>query len=214
MSNAGLPGHVAGTGVVAILRSSDARHVERVAHTLVEDGITGIELTLTVPGALDLVPRLRAAFGPAADIGVGTVTSVRELEAAVHAGAQFVVSPTWQPEAAVAATELHVPFCPGVFSPTEALEAWQAGVAAVKLFPASTVGPGYLRQLLGPIPDLAVIPTGGVEIDDVEQWLRAGAVGVGLGGPLLGAALATGDVSELHHRAERLLAAVARGRQA
>jgi 2-dehydro-3-deoxyphosphogluconate aldolase/(4S)-4-hydroxy-2-oxoglutarate aldolase len=200
------------TGVMAILRAPTARYVERAADVLVDAGITCIELTLTVPGALDAVARLARNLPSGVALGVGTVITAQQAVDALDVGAGFLVSPAGCPDVQSVATARGVPFYPGAWTPSEVLTAWQGGAAAVKLFPAASGGPGHLLRLRDPLPDVPLVPTGGVALDDVSGYLQAGAVAVGVGTPLLGDALTGGDPAALRERCRRLLEAVAAGR--
>ena len=153
------------TGVVAILRSGAPDHLESVAHTLAESGITCLELTLTTPGALPSLARLRAALPDAVALGVGSVITAAQATAALAAGAGFLVSPGVCPAVAREAAAHGVACYPGGWTPTEIIEAWDLGVPAVKLFPAASGGPRHLKNLRGPLPDIPLIPTGGVGLD-------------------------------------------------
>lgn len=200
------------TGVMAVLRAPDARLYEPVVKTLADSGIRCIELTLTTPGTLAVLPQLIAA-APEAEIGVGTVLEERDARDAVDAGARFLVSPGVVTEVAEVAVSAGVPVYPGAMTPTEVNTAWKLGAAAVKIFPAATVGPGFIGQLAGPYPCVLTMPSGGVALDDIPAWIAAGCVAVSLGGPLLGDAFAGGSLSALGDRAARALAAVERGRR-
>ncbi|TWX40019.1 bifunctional 4-hydroxy-2-oxoglutarate aldolase/2-dehydro-3-deoxy-phosphogluconate aldolase [Frigoribacterium sp. ACAM 257] len=191
--------------VIAVLRASRADELEPVVEALVSGGIRSIELTLTTPGALDVLPELVARFAGVAEIGLGTVTTVEQAVAAVDHGAAYVVTPITSTEIAAAVTSRHVPFYPGGLTPSELWSSWTSGATAVKLFPASTVGPGYLGQLRGPFPDLRVVPSGGIELDEVPAWIRAGSLAVSLGGPLLRDAFEGGARSALEERARRVV---------
>lgn len=201
------------TAVMAILRSAQPTHVEAVARTLVDAGITCLELTLTIPGALDLLPQLKAALPSGLDLGIGTVTTAEQAGAAVEAGAQFLVCPTVSLAVLEVATARGVPCYPGAWTPTEVLTAWEAGATAVKLFPAASGGPAHLRRLRDPLPDIPLLPTGGVAIDQVGDYLRAGAFAVGLGSPLVGDALDGGDLAALATRARLALDVTAGSRR-
>jgi 2-dehydro-3-deoxyphosphogluconate aldolase / (4S)-4-hydroxy-2-oxoglutarate aldolase len=200
------------TAVVPILRSARAEHVPAVAEALVQAGMNCLELTLTVPGALRLLPALRAALPEHVALGVGTVTTAAEAEAAAAAGAAFLVCPALSPEVMAFATAQGLPCYPGAWTPTEVLSAWQAGATAVKLFPAATGGPAHLRRIRDPLPQVPLMPTGGVAIDQVSQYIAAGALAVGMGSPLLGDALEGGDLAALAGRCRQVLDQVARGR--
>lgn len=200
------------TGVAAVLRGDRSEHVDAVAHALAAAGITCLELTLTTPGALDALVRLRSSLGAGVALGVGSVLDAAEAQAALDAGADFLVSPGVCEEVALAACARAVPCYLGAFTPTEVVAAWRLGAPAVKLFPAGTGGPQHLRDIRGPLPDIPLIPTGGVALDQIADYIAAGAVAVGLGGPLIGDALAAGSTAGLGERARAALDAVASGR--
>jgi 2-dehydro-3-deoxyphosphogluconate aldolase / (4S)-4-hydroxy-2-oxoglutarate aldolase len=202
---------LAATRVVAILRAENAARAEAVVDVLVEAGVRSLELTLTTAGALEVVERLAARVPDDVEVGVGTVLTAQDVERAADAGATFVVSPSVEPEVIAAALRRGLASYPGAFTPTEMVAAWKAGASAVKLFPAGQLGPGYLRAVRGPLPDIAVVPTGGIGTADVGDWLAAGALAVGMGGPLIGDALTPdGDLAALAERARATIAAAAR----
>lgn len=192
------------TKVVAVLRAAHAREYAPVIEALERGGVRSIELTLSTAGVFEELPVLLEQFGSAVEIGVGTVTSVQAAEAALDLGAAFIVTPTTDPAVIATCTRRAVPIFPGGLSPTELHTGWRAGATAVKVFPASLVGPGYLAQLRGPFPDLEIIPSGGVSIDDAPVWITAGALAVSLGGPLLGDAFGGGNLADLTARARRV----------
>lgn len=197
------------SGVVAVLRAPHADRFAAVADVLVGAGITAIEVTLTSEGAIDALAGLRRRLPAEAVVGAGTVLSADQAKAAVDAGAAFLVSPVLDP---ALAGDAGVPFYPGGLTPTEIFSAHRGGAPLVKLFPAATVGPGYLKDLHGPLPDVRIMPTGGIAIADVATWLTGGAVAVGLGGPLLGDAASGGSLAALADRARRAVDAVASAR--
>jgi 2-dehydro-3-deoxyphosphogluconate aldolase / (4S)-4-hydroxy-2-oxoglutarate aldolase len=202
-----LPDRTAAAKLIVVVRAADAADYDRVLDALVGAGIRSVELTLTTPGTIDRLPKLLAQFGDAADIGVGTVTDVPQLSAAADAGAHYLVTPITDPVLVDAANRAGVPIMPGGLTPTELFAAWRAGAAAVKIFPASQVGPGYLKDLAGPFPGIAAVPSGGVDLESAAAWLRAGAAAVSVGGPLLGDALRGGDFGALHDRTTAFVAA-------
>jgi 2-dehydro-3-deoxyphosphogluconate aldolase / (4S)-4-hydroxy-2-oxoglutarate aldolase len=202
---------LAATRVVAILRAENADRAETVVDVLVEAGVRCLELTLTTRGALEVVERLAARVPRDVEVGVGTVLTADDVDRSVDAGATFVVSPSVEPEVIAAALRRRVASYPGAFTPTEIVAAWKAGASAVKLFPAGQLGPGYLKDVRAPLPDIPVVPTGGVDIASIGAWLGAGAVAVGMGGPLIGDALAPdGDLGALAQRAVAAIEAAAR----
>jgi 2-dehydro-3-deoxyphosphogluconate aldolase/(4S)-4-hydroxy-2-oxoglutarate aldolase len=200
---------VATTRVIAILRAENASRAEAVVDVLLENGIRSMELTMTTQGVLDVVERLAARVPDGTDIGVGTVLTVDEVDRAVDAGARFVVAPSVDRAVIEAATRHGIASYPGAFTPTEIHAAWTAGASAVKLFPAGSLGPDYLKAVRAPLPDIPLVPTGGVAVEAVGAWLSAGATALGLGSPLVGDALAPdGDLEALARRARAVRAAV------
>jgi 2-dehydro-3-deoxyphosphogluconate aldolase/(4S)-4-hydroxy-2-oxoglutarate aldolase len=194
------------SGVVAVLRAPTADSFAAVADVLVEAGVTAIEVTLTSRGAIDALAGLRRQLPPSAVIGAGTVLTADDAKASVDAGAAFLVSPLFDPELG---GSFGVPFYPGGLTPTEIHAAHRSGAPLVKLFPAATVGPRYVKDLHGPLPDVRIMPTGGIDIADIATWLGNGAAAVGLGGPLLGDSVTGGSLRTLAERARRAADAVA-----
>ncbi|GAB13082.1 4-hydroxy-2-oxoglutarate/2-dehydro-3-deoxy-phosphogluconate aldolase [Arthrobacter globiformis NBRC 12137] len=192
------------TRAVAVLRARHASDYAPVVEALQRGGVLSIELTLSTPGVWEELPLLQERFGDSVEIGVGTVTEAAEAETALDLGAAYIVTPVTDPGVINACVSRGVPVYPGGLTPTELHTGWKLGATAVKVFPASTVGAGYVSQLRGPFPDIEVIPSGGVNIEDVPAWIRAGALAVSLGGPLLGDACKGGDLQDLTVRARRL----------
>jgi len=192
------------TRVIAVLRSTHAAAYAPVIEALLEGGVFSIELTLSTPGVFAELPRLQERFGAGAEFGVGTITTAAEALRAVEAGAKYLVTPLTDPSVIAAAVEHGVAVYPGGLTPTELFAGWSAGATAVKVFPASVVGPGYVSMLRGPFPDIEVVPSGGVGTNDAAAWIRAGALAVSLGGPLIGDAFHGGDLKQLTERAVRL----------
>jgi 2-dehydro-3-deoxyphosphogluconate aldolase / (4S)-4-hydroxy-2-oxoglutarate aldolase len=193
---------------VAILRAPDARHFESSSRVLRDAGITCQEYTLTSEGALNALVRTRKTLGNLL-LGIGSVRTVDDLRAAADAGADFAVSQIFLPELVDTADELGLCYIPGALTPTEIISAWNRGVPTVKVSPVGPVGGlDYLRELLVPMPDVAVMPTGGITLEAAAAYLRLGAVAVGISGHLFGDALLTGDVSELKSRADTLVSSV------
>jgi 2-dehydro-3-deoxyphosphogluconate aldolase/(4S)-4-hydroxy-2-oxoglutarate aldolase len=197
------------SGVVAVLRASTADGFAAVADVLVEAGITALEVTLTSRGALAAIAGLVRQLPPEVVVGAGTVLTADEARACVDAGAACLVAPVLVPDVSAVGTTAGIPTYPGALTPTEVLTASRGGAPVVKLFPASAVGPRYLKDLAGPLPGVRIMPTGGIDLSDIATWLTAGAVSVGLGGPLLGDAAAGGSLAALRDRARRAVDAVA-----
>ena len=163
---------------------------------------------MTTPGAVESIAQLSRVLPSHALLGVGTIREPDQLRAAAHAGAQFAVTPHLRLDLVATAVELGLPIIPGALTASEVVAAWEAGAAAVKIFPASSVGgPSYLKALGGPLPEIPLMPSGGIGVDDVGAYLKAGAVTVGLGGPLMGDAVDGGDLGALAERARRAAAA-------
>jgi 2-dehydro-3-deoxyphosphogluconate aldolase/(4S)-4-hydroxy-2-oxoglutarate aldolase len=186
--------------VIAVLRAKTVDDLLPVCDVLVEEQILSLEFTLTTPGLLDRLPELVDRYRAVADVGVGTILSTEDAGRAMDSGAQYLVTPNMDLAIVAAAVARQIPVFPGGLTPSELLSGWRAGATAVKIFPAQTVGAGYLKHLHGPFPDLLAVPSGGVDLKATAEWLRAGAVAVSLGGPLLGNALAGGDLGELRSR--------------
>jgi 2-dehydro-3-deoxyphosphogluconate aldolase / (4S)-4-hydroxy-2-oxoglutarate aldolase len=188
--------------VVAILRAPDADRFVQAAEILYEAGFRCLEFTMTTAGAIAALEKVRTTLPENLLLGVGTVRSVTHVDDAVAAGADFLVSQVFRPHLVDAAHDLGVPFMPGALTPTEILDAWESGVAAVKVSPIGPVGGlEYFDQLRGPLPDVPLMPTGGVGLEEVTTYLAHGAVAVGLSGPLLGDSLEPGG--DWHAMADR-----------
>jgi len=173
-------------GLIPVLRARNAGQAHAVVQAMLAGGVTVVEVTMTVPGAVDILKELKSEYGGRLLLGSGTVTTAAEAEATIHAGAEFVVSPSLHPDVIAvtkAAGKLSVP---GALTPTEVITAWRAGADYVKIFPCSaTGGAGYLKALLAPFPFLKLIPTGGVTLETAEAFLRAGARALGVGSDLV-----------------------------
>jgi 2-dehydro-3-deoxyphosphogluconate aldolase/(4S)-4-hydroxy-2-oxoglutarate aldolase len=194
--------------VIAILRGRSAGRFGAVTEVLCEAGVRVVELTLTTPGALEALAGIRAQVPADIVLGMGSVLTKEDVDASVHAGAQCLFTPTYLPEVVARAVEVGVPIVAGAATPTEIFNAYASGASAVKVFPASQLGgPQYLRAVRAPLPEVPLVPTGGVGVRDVAAYLAAGAAAVGLGGPLLGDALDDGgDLHELAARAREVVA--------
>jgi 2-dehydro-3-deoxyphosphogluconate aldolase/(4S)-4-hydroxy-2-oxoglutarate aldolase len=200
---------VAAVPVVAILRAADAGRFLEVGRVLYEGGVRAVEVTLTSEGALEAFARLREELPGDALLGVGTVRSLGDAERAAGAGATYLIAPDFRADVVAWAVERELPVVPGALTPTEVAAAWAAGATAVKVFPVSAVGgPAYVKAVRAPLPEVPLMPTGGVGIDDIGAYLAAGAAAVGVGAPLLGDAGGPGgDLAALAARARRAVAA-------
>jgi 2-dehydro-3-deoxyphosphogluconate aldolase/(4S)-4-hydroxy-2-oxoglutarate aldolase len=194
--------------LVAILRASSPDRLVAGAQVLVEEGIQTLELPLTSPDALDAIRRTAELAGDRALVGAGTIRSVDDARRAVDAGARFLVLPALTLPVLEHAVAHDIAVLPGAMTPTEISTALAASAQLVKLFPAVTLGPEFLRQILIPLRELAAVPTGGIELEHAQEWLDAGAVALGVGSPLSGEALEYGDVDQLREQTRSWKAAV------
>jgi 2-dehydro-3-deoxyphosphogluconate aldolase / (4S)-4-hydroxy-2-oxoglutarate aldolase len=194
--------------LVAVLRAPTAEHFVSSSELLWEAGITCFEFTLTTDGALDALAAVRAEL-PDAIVGIGSVRTADHLTASADAGAAFAVSQVFLPELVSAAQECQLPYVPGTLTPTEVMSAWNTGVPAVKVSPIGPVGGlVYFNELRLPMPDIAMMPTGGVTLEAAAKYLDAGAVAVGVSGALFEDALRGGDRQALKQRARQLVSSV------
>jgi 2-dehydro-3-deoxyphosphogluconate aldolase / (4S)-4-hydroxy-2-oxoglutarate aldolase len=173
-------------GLIPVLRAKSSAQARAVVDAMVAGGVTVVEVTMTVPGAVDLLKELQRTFGSKLLLGSGTVTTAAQAEATIEAGAEFVVSPSLHPDVIRATKANGKLSIPGALTPTEVITAWEAGADYVKIFPCSAVGgAGYLKALLAPFPYLKLVPTGGVTLDTAEGFLQAGARALGVGSDLV-----------------------------
>jgi 2-dehydro-3-deoxyphosphogluconate aldolase/(4S)-4-hydroxy-2-oxoglutarate aldolase len=196
--------------LIAILRAPDASAFGQVTATLYEAGFRCVEFTLTSSGAISALQEVRSSMPDDLLVGIGTVRTADQVQQAVDAGAAFLVSQVFRRPLVDAAAVRGVPFFPGALTPTEILDAWESGVPAVKVSPIGPVGGlAYFENVRGPLPDIPLLPTGGVELHEVSAYLERGAVAVGLSGALMGDALmASGDLAALADRAQQVVNAI------
>jgi 2-dehydro-3-deoxyphosphogluconate aldolase/(4S)-4-hydroxy-2-oxoglutarate aldolase len=173
-------------GLIPVLRARNAGQAHAVVQAMLAGGVTVVEVTMTVPGAIDVLKELKHEYGDKLLLGSGTVTTASEAEATIEAGAEFVVSPSLHPEVIAATKAANKLSIPGALTPTEVITAWRAGADYVKIFPCSAMGgAGYLKALLAPFPFLKLIPTGGVTLETAETFISAGARALGVGSDLV-----------------------------
>lgn len=200
---------IAAERVVAVIRLADASKLVPVIEAVARGGVRCIEITMTVPNAIELIRQVSNTVSSDILIGAGTVTDAETARAVIDAGAQFVVSPILNPDV-IAACKLADVYCaPGCFTPTEIFTAWKLGADVIKVFPATSLGPKYFKDIKGPFPQIPLMPTGGVSIDNAHEWIAAGAVAVGIGSDLLDKkAIDEGRYEVLTERAARMAANV------
>jgi 2-dehydro-3-deoxyphosphogluconate aldolase/(4S)-4-hydroxy-2-oxoglutarate aldolase len=202
-----------GPGLVAVLRAPDGARLAEAAAALADGGITAVEVTLTVPDALDVIRQVRQRLGDRVLLGAGTILDAETARAAILAGAEFLVAPTLNRDVIRLCKRYGKLALPGAFTPTEILAAWEAGADVVKVFPADVVGPAFFRALRGPLPQVRLMPTGGVDLTTAADFLRAGACCLGVGGQLVEPkALAAGDFRRVADLARQYVEIVRRVR--
>ncbi len=176
---------LARTGVVAVIRADSGEQLVNVCRALGDGGVTACEITMTTPGALEAIAQASRELGDAALVGAGSVLDAATARAAILAGARFIFSPVLNLEVIEMAHRYDCVAVPGAMTPTEILTAWTAGADVVKVFPANHFGPQYLRDIHGPMPQVKLTPTGGVDLTTAADWIKAGAVAVGVGSSLV-----------------------------
>jgi 2-dehydro-3-deoxyphosphogluconate aldolase/(4S)-4-hydroxy-2-oxoglutarate aldolase len=200
-------------GIIAVVRAQNAGQVVPLTEALIAGGVIAIEITMTTPDAIAAIREASAKFGARALIGVGTVLDVETCRAALAAGAEFVVSPISRLELIPIAAATNRPIMLGAYTPTEAQLAHEAGADFIKIFPADTLGPNYIKALRAPLPHLRLVPTGGVDAGNVAEWFQAGCAAVGAGSSLVSAKILQDAAwPELTRRAGEFVQAAARAR--
>jgi 2-dehydro-3-deoxyphosphogluconate aldolase/(4S)-4-hydroxy-2-oxoglutarate aldolase len=196
-------------GIVAVVRSPDSRQLVEVVRALADGGVTVAEITLTVPNALEVIRHARAELGDRVLLGAGTVLDPETARAAFLAGAEYIVAPTLNLDVIKMCRRYDKIAMPGAFTPTEILTAWEAGADIVKVFPADVVGPAFFKALRGPLPQVRVMPTGGVDLKTGTAFLQAGACCLGVGGQLVEPqAIAAGNFERIRELARQYVALV------
>jgi 2-dehydro-3-deoxyphosphogluconate aldolase/(4S)-4-hydroxy-2-oxoglutarate aldolase len=201
------------TGVVAVIRAPSKESLAPIAQALLEGGVAAIEVTMSTPKAIAGIEMLADALGDRAIVGVGTVLDAATCRDAIAAGAQFVLSPTLDEEVVATTRRYGKISVPGAFTPTEILRAWTAGADIVKVFPSTGLGPTYFRDLLAPLPQLRLTPTGGVDLKNAGEWIKAGAACLGVGSAMVTKeAMTKGDWATIAANARSFVNAVAQAR--
>jgi 2-dehydro-3-deoxyphosphogluconate aldolase/(4S)-4-hydroxy-2-oxoglutarate aldolase len=206
--------HMLESGVVAVVRMNEAVSLRRAAEAVVAGGVGSFEVTFTTPGAIDAVRDLAAARIAGCLVGAGTILDAQTATQAIDAGARFIVSPTLETEVIACCVERNIVCIPGAMSPTEILHAWRLGAAMIKVYPACSVGTDFFKNILGPLPFLRMIPSGGMTLENGADFIRAGAAAVSMAAALLDPALVkAGAWGELTARARRISESVAAARR-
>jgi 2-dehydro-3-deoxyphosphogluconate aldolase/(4S)-4-hydroxy-2-oxoglutarate aldolase len=202
-------------GVIAVIRNESSEGLLNVVSALRAGGIRAIEITMTTPGAIELIRQITTEYDSSdVLVGAGTVLDIEQAERAIDAGGRYIVSPTFDADVVNYCKREQVVVIPGAFTPTEIHTAWRAGADIVKVFPANIGGPAYFRDLAGPLPGIRLMPTGGVNIETAPRFFQAGAFVVGVGGAVVGSDLIRdGRFDEITSNAQRFISAIANGRQ-
>jgi 2-dehydro-3-deoxyphosphogluconate aldolase/(4S)-4-hydroxy-2-oxoglutarate aldolase len=200
-------------GVVAVIRLADGGALQAVAEALADGGVRALEVTMTVPRAASLIEQLSRSLPDEFIVGAGTVLDAATAREVIDAGARFVVSPVFRRTVLQACHDRDVAAVPGCFTPTEILDAWDAGADIVKVFPATALGPGFFTDVRGPLPQVRLMPTGGVTRENAGDWIRAGAVAIGVGTALVDRkAIAEGRFAAITANARHFVDAVQQAR--
>ena len=202
-------------GVVPIVRAASVKHAQQAAEAVCAGGIPIVEVTMTVPGAVDLIAQLAKAAGQALLIGAGTVLAAQTAQRCIDAGAEFIVSPGFDPDTVKLANRLNKLMIAGALTPTEVVNAWRAGSDFIKIFPCGSVGGAkYIKALKAPLPQIPMIPTGGVNLETAADLIRAGAEALGIGAELVSAAaLQSGNTKIITEAARQYVAIVRQARE-
>ena len=200
-------------GLVAVVRAEDPEQALKIAEACAKAAVAAIEITFTVPGALRVIEALARTFRSGEIlIGAGTVLDPETARAAILAGAHFVVGPSLNPAAARLCLRYQIPYMPGAGTVAEVLDAMECGAAIVKVFPGETLGPAFVKAVRGPLPQAPLMPTGGVSLENVADWIHAGSVAVGVGGNLTASAR-TGDYASITRLAEQFIRRIQEARE-
>jgi len=205
---------IADCGIIAVIRAETPEQAIDIASACKKGGIEAIEITMTVPGAVDVIKEVAKTYSPEEVIlGAGTVLDPETARAVILAGAEYVVSPHLNLEVVKMANRYQKVVMPGAMSVTEVVEAMESGADAVKIFPSSLFGPSIIKAISGPLPQAQMVPTGGVSLDNVKDWINAGALAVGVGGGLTREAIQKNDYSILTETAKKFVAKIKEARE-
>lgn len=203
------------TGVVAVIRADTPSNLVKVAEALREGGVRFIEFAMTVPGAIDVIREAVAQMKGNTVIGAGTVLDAETAREVILAGAEFIVSPVFNPSMVEVCRRYSITVVPGAFTPTEILTAWREGADIVKVFPAGLGGPKYFKDLKDPLPQIDIMPTGGVNLETAPEFIKAGACAIAVGKALAGKELiAAGDYNAIMENARKFIEVVRKAREA
>src|SRR5699024_4573628 len=196
------------TGIVAVVRANNIKEAKDIAYACMEGGIDSIEITFTVPGAKMVIESLAEEFEDKLLVGAGTVLDSETARIAILAGAQYIVSPRFDLDTAKLCNRYQIPYMPGCMTIAEIITAMEAGADIIKIFPGSAFGPSIVSAIKGPVPQANLMPTGGVSLENVDQWIKNGCIAVGVGG-----ALTKGSKEEITRTAEKFIEKIKEARK-
>jgi 2-dehydro-3-deoxyphosphogluconate aldolase/(4S)-4-hydroxy-2-oxoglutarate aldolase len=196
------------TGIVAVVRAENEEKAKYIAYACMDGGIDAIEIAFTVPGAHKVIEALVEEFGDSLLVGAGTVLDSETARTAILAGARYIVSPAFDLDTAKLCNRYQIPYMPGCMTLTEMIRAMEAGADIIKVFPGSVFGPSFIKAIKGPLPQINLMPTGGVNLDNVGQWIKNGCIAVGVGG-----ALTKGSKEEITQTAKQFVAKIEESRK-
>ncbi len=195
-------------GIVAVVRAENQEKAKHIAYACMDGGIDTIEIAFTVSGAHKVIDALASEFGDGLLIGAGTVLDSETARTAILAGAQYIVSPSFDLDTAKLCNRYQIPYMPGCMTLTEMIKAMEAGADVIKVFPGSVFGPSFIKAVKGPLPQANLMPTGGVNLDNVDQWIKNGCIAVGVGG-----GLTKGSKEEITQTAKQFIAKIKEARK-
>ncbi len=199
-------------GIVAVVRAENTEKAVRISKACIEGGIDSIEITFTVPGAHKVIEDLTKQFGDELLVGAGTVLDSETARIAILSGAKYIVSPTFDLDTAKLCNRYQVPYMPGCMTLTEIITAMEAGADIIKVFPGSAFGPSIIKAVKGPLPQANLMPTGGVSLDNVSEWIKNGCIAVGAGSSLTKGAK-TGDYDKITETAKEFVKRIKEARK-
>jgi 2-dehydro-3-deoxyphosphogluconate aldolase/(4S)-4-hydroxy-2-oxoglutarate aldolase len=201
------------TGIIAVMRAKSSKQLIQASDAIKAGGVRVIEVTMTTPGALDVIKEAKEKYSEDTLFGAGSVLDPETARMAILAGADFIVGPTLNFQVITVCNRYGIPVMPGCYTPTEVLSAWEAGASMIKLFPASFGGPELVKAILAPLPQVEIVPVGGIDLSNAAEFIRAGSVALGVGNSLVNDKLLNaGDFSELTRRAASFIEKVQEGR--
>lgn len=200
------------TGIVAVVRAENTETAMKIADACIRGGVDSIEITFTVPGAQKVIEELNKNFGDKLLVGAGTVLDSETARIALLAGAKYIVSPSFDLETAKLCNRYAIPYMPGCMSIAEIIKAMEAGADIIKLFPGSAFGPSMVKAIKGPLPQANIMPTGGVSLENVDQWIKNGCIAVGAGSSLTKGAK-TGDYDQITETAKEFVKKIREARE-